>query len=418
MGSSGGISVDVRTRGAGDGQPVDAGAFFGDVLPALFRDRADLAVPGARHLGVRPLAIEVDGSTWHLSLDDDALTVGAGDGDARTLVRLTPQDLADLVHDVVTPVGLFSGGTLDQPRGRFDDLLDWWVVLRSVLDGRRAHVPGDVTFHDRDGGPLDLGRSFGPGSDPAEQAHFLAEAGFLHLTGVFTADEMAAVSAEMDDAAGRYSQGDGRSWWVKTNDGADRLVRMQHFQDESATTAALIADDRLTRLGDLFVDGHRFGKPGGNKNLVEGLFKPIGVADGISDVPWHKDCSLGGHAQRCSSMTVGISVTGADADSGQLRVVAGSNRALVRPAILRGSADHGHLPELELPTATGDVTVHLSCTLHMAQPPVTCERRVLYTDLRLPSREGEHHRAGESRLRAIREAAPTTVSQEPSPVQA
>ena len=62
--------------------------------------------------------------------------------------------------------------------------------------------------------------------------------------------------------------------------------------------------------------------------------------------------------------------------------------------------------------------MHLSCTLHMAQPPVTRERRVLYTDLRLPSRDGEHHRAGESRLRAIREAAPTTISQEPSPVRA
>jgi hypothetical protein len=117
-------------------------------------------------------------------------------------------------------------------------------------------------------------------------------------------------------------------------------------------------------------------------------------------------------------MTVGISVTGADADSGQLRVVAGSNRALVRPAIVRGSRDHGDLPEVDLPTATGDVTVHLSCTLHMAQPPVARERRVLYTDLRLPSRQGERHRDGESRLRAIREAAPTTVSQAPSPVEA
>jgi hypothetical protein len=372
-------------------------------------------VPGARHLGVTSLAIEVEGATWALGFDGTSFGIARGGDDARTLVRLTPQDLADLVHDIVTPVGFISGGTLDLPRGRFDDVLDWWVVLRSVLDERRAHVPGDVDFRDPDGAPLDLGRSFGHGSDPAEQAHFLAEAGFLHLTGVFTPDEMASVEADMDEAAGRYAPDDGRSWWVKTSDGTDRLVRMQHFQDESPTTAALLTDERLTRLGDLFVDGHRLGKPGGNQNLVEGLIKPIGVVQGISDVPWHKDCSLGGHAQRCSSMTVGISVTGADAESGQLRVVAGSNRALVRPAFVRRNGD---LPEVDLPTATGDVTVHLSCTLHMAQPPVTRERRVLYTDLKLPSRDGERHRAGESRLRAIREAAPTTVSQEPSPVRA
>jgi hypothetical protein len=44
------------------------------------------------------------------------------------------------------------------------------------------------------------------------------------------------------------------------------------------------------------------------------------------------------------------------------------------------------LPQLDLPTHTGDVTVHLSCTLHMSQPPVARERRVLYTDFGLPGR--------------------------------
>lgn len=416
MGAPAGISVDVRTARAGPPAPVDPAVFFADDLPAALRERADLAAPGAAHLGLVPLAVEVDGRSWTLGFDGTGFEVRAGDGGARTLVRLTPTDLADLVADVVTPVGWLSGGTLDLPRGRFDDLLDWWVVLRAVLDGRRAHVPGDVELRDADGGPLDLTRSFGPGSDRDAQAHFLAEAGFLHLTGVFTAEEMAAVAADMDAAAGRYSPGDGRSWWARTSDGTERLVRMQHFHEESAATAALLADERLTGLGDLFVDGHRLGKPGGNQNLVEALVKPIGVVEGISDVPWHKDCSLGGHAQRCCSLTVGISVTGADADSGQLRVLAGSHRALVRPSILREPVDLG-LPDVALPTATGDVTVHLSCTLHMAQPPVTRERRVLYTDLRLPSRDGERHRDGESRLRAIREAAPRTVSQPPSPVR-
>jgi hypothetical protein len=74
------------------------------------------------------------------------------------------------------------------------------------------------------------------------------------------------------------------------------------------------------------------------------------------------------------------------------------------------------LPQVDLPTGTGDVTVHLSCTLHMAQPPVTRERRVLYTDFSLPH-EGPRS-PGEARLRRIREGASTTVSQPPSPVRA
>jgi hypothetical protein len=50
----------------------------------------------------------------------------------------------------------------------------------------------------------------------------------------------------------------------------------------------------------------------------------------------------------------------------------------------------------------------------MSQSPVGRERRVLYTDFRLP--DPEHVRApGEDKLRRIREGAPTTVSQPAAP---
>jgi ectoine hydroxylase-related dioxygenase (phytanoyl-CoA dioxygenase family) len=144
---------------------------------------------------------------------------------------------------------------------------------------------------------------------------------------------------------------------------------------------------------------------------IEALIKPLGVVRGLSDLPWHKDCAQGRHSYKCCSLTVGISVTGAGATSGQLRVIAGSHRALMWPSFLR--AGHG-LPEVDLPTRTGDVTVHLSCTLHMAQRPVTCERRVLYTGLRLPRRasaDPEAEATALRRARAVREASPVTVSQ-------
>ena len=71
------------------------------------------------------------------------------------------------------------------------------------------------------------------------------------------------------------------------------------------------------------------------------------------------------------------------------------------------------LPIIDLPTATGDVTVHLSCTLHMAQPPVATERRVLYTSFDLPPR-GEVDQATMAKLSAIREGAHRNVSQPPA----
>jgi hypothetical protein len=68
------------------------------------------------------------------------------------------------------------------------------------------------------------------------------------------------------------------------------------------------------------------------------------------------------------------------------------------------------LPDVPLPTEAGDVTVHLSCTLHMAEPPTAGERRVMYTDCRLPL-DPTAAAEGRRRLAAVREAAPVTVSQ-------
>jgi hypothetical protein len=86
----------------------------------------------------------------------------------------------------------------------------------------------------------------------------------------------------------------------------------------------------------------------------------------------------------------------------------------VWPAFLRRD---NPLPVLDLPTGTGDVTVHLSCTLHMAQPPVERERRVMYTGFRLPPLRPAAAAEASRRLRDVRETAATTVSQPPSTVR-
>jgi hypothetical protein len=82
--------------------------------------------------------------------------------------------------------------------------------------------------------------------------------------------------------------------------------------------------------------------------------------------------------------------------------------------------DGGDIPEVDLPTKTGDVTLHLSCTLHMAQEPTERERRVMYTTFVLPplaASDPSAEAAAVERLRAIREASPTTVSQPTDPAR-
>jgi hypothetical protein len=407
------MSVDVRTRVDGEQGPVDPVRFFEDDLPGALDAAAPLLSEARAALRLPPLVVEVDGARWTLHADGARIEVRPGeptDGDALRL-RIDATQLSDLATDQVTPMGWFSSGALDL-HGRLERLLDWWLVIRSALDGVAPHVGETMAFEDQDGKPLDLTRCFAWDDSDEEMDRFLGQAGFLHLAGVFTEDEMAEVSADMDRAAPSYAQGDGRSWWARTADGADRLVRMQGFDAMSSTGAALIADGRLARLGALTGDGHEGGTM--DSNALEALVKPIGVVEGISDVPWHKDCSLGRHSYECCSLTVGISVTGANETSGQLRVVAGSHRALVWPAFLRRDST---LPVVDLPTRTGDVTVHLSCTLHMAQPPVERERRVMYTGFRLPPLRPDAAAEARRRLREVRESAATTVSQPPSTVR-
>jgi hypothetical protein len=205
----------------------------------------------------------------------------------------------------------------------------------------------------------------------------------------------------------KYTPDYGHTWWAKTRSGEDRAVRLQGFQQHSETTASILEDDRFLRIGRLTSDGHISAAKDSGWNVIEALVKPLDVVEGISDLPWHKDCSLGQHSYRCCSMTVGISVTGADERSGQLRVVAGSHRALVQPAFVRRDLD---LPQIDLPTDTGDITVHLSCTLHMSQAPVDRERRVMYTGFRLPD-DGRTSIENAKKLGRIREGAYKTVSQ-------
>lgn len=394
------VSLDSRTRRDHDVRDLDAASFFDEELPALARARSHLAVPGARELGFEPFTVGTPVGEWTTSFVADEVRITRGDeGAAR--VELDGAQLSRLVDDRITPMTLVAAGEVRSTRGNLGDFLDWWVVLRALVDGRPAHTAGTFTFTDRSGAPLDLDRSFTPDDDDEEIAHFLAEAGFLHLRGWYDEPTMAAISADIDRALPAYEPDDGRSWWARTADGTHRAVRLQQFEQHSEAAAALLAGPELARIGALTSDGHVA------SGTVEALEKPIGVVEGISDLPWHKDCSLGMHSYTCSGMTVGISVTGADATSGQLAVVPGTHRALVQPAFHR---KEWGLPPRPLPTRTGDVTVHCSCTIHMSHAPRDRERRVLYTGFRLPPLDAsltDHQVA----LRTVREQAYKKVDQ-------
>ncbi len=168
---------------------------------------------------------------------------------------------------------------------------------------------------------------------------------------------------------------------------------------------ALIADPRYQAIGDLLGDGHRPGDPFGEHFAdvtAEGLLKRVDSTEGLACLPWHKDCDRGGHSMFCSGITVGICLTPVNREHGGLDVMAGSHRANIARTQIDRTLD---LPAVTLQAERGDVTVHMSCTLHRSTHPTTLERRVAYTGFALPPRAGDaHEEAAQPRLRRERAA--------------
>jgi hypothetical protein len=395
-------SIDSRTRSVGVAEPVDPAEFFSGLwLEALERNGARAALD-ADHLELPPLAIEVADSVFTLRASDGAIEAVGGHHDTDLRVTLDRDAFGDLVTEERTALGLVVGGRVDGDPASNNAFCAWDPVLRSALDGRPVYRPGTVTLRDRDGALLDLDRGFTLGDDDVAAAHFLGEAGFTLLRGVFTDDEMEAVDADLRRAVDNASPDDGASWWAATSDGQRYPCRILDFAAASPALRALIGDRRFLAIGELLGDGHRPGDPFGEHFAdvtAEGLVKRVDSVEGLVCLPWHKDCDRGGHSMFCSGLTIGICLTPVDEAHGGLDVIAGSHRA----NIARAQVDRGlDLPAVTLHAQRGDLTVHTSCTLHRSTHPTTKERRVAYTGFALPPRPGDR-RATDAQPRLRRE---------------
>ena len=396
------MSVDLRTRIDAGQSAVEPAALFGEILPPLFERNRKNIVPGANNLDLKDFCIQADEEPWTLHWNGNGVDVSPGNnGRARAL--LSREQLSDIYNDQATPIAFMSNCALEMPEGELADFLNWWLVLRAALDDKRIHAKGDVTLE------VPVSQSFRPDDSIEDMRVFLEDAGFLHIEGMFSKSEMAAIEADFEQATPNYEKGDPLAWFATTQDGAEHLVRMEGFERFSDATRELLAHEKFQRIGRIPGLDHQPARKSGYG--VDALTKPVGVVKGISDVPWHKDCSLGRHSYECCSLTVGISVNGAGAESGLLRVVPGSHRALIWSApCLQPDLD---LKPIDLPTKTGDVTVHLSCTQHMSQPPVKRPRKVLYTSFAQPAPDADAARQNRERLTKVRSKTHTSVSQEP-----
>jgi hypothetical protein len=378
------FELDRRTRRDEDRRPITPDAFFAETFPGLAAAHGRLVADGIAALDAPPLTVEVEGSAWTILRDSDTVAVRPGVVDGALRIALTPDQFSDWAQNQVSFNGFLVMRGLELLAGDKVQVSVWDSLWIALLEGWPV-VDEAITFRDRHGAPLDLTAAFTPHDDPADIAHFLREAGYLHLKGWLDPADMDAIVADMDRALPHYSEGDGQSWWATLKGGERCCVRMQAFVEHSPTTARVLSSAAWERMRAVVADQDRLAPFVVEGRIIEALYKPLGVTAGPSDVSFHRDCHLGRHAYVCARMTVGIPLSSTPAENGGLRVVAGSHRVAMPVEIAK---TRPYLPVVALTTAAGDLTVHLSCTLHEATPPVFAERRVMYAEMPLAPHAG------------------------------
>lgn len=338
---------------------------------------ADLvAGPGgaeaARAIGAgRTLGLRIGGQPGvTLRTTDSGVVLDDGVDAAGVTVALDDDAWDDLRAERQSIFGLLYAGRLQVVAGSVGRFARWEPALQAVLYGRPVYDLTVAAGHSA----ADAARSFRLDDDPDELADFLDRNGFLHVRGVLTPDEVAAIGGEVDRVRAVSTPTDGKSWWATRADGAEVCCRVTYLAERSEIVAALADDERFHRLAALPGLG-LLPMPDRNDGL-SAVIKNSSVTEGLSDLPWHRDCGLGGHPVLCPGLNVGIQLDRADAANGQLWFLPGSHRH-AGPSADPWTAG---FPIVAVETEPGDVTVHYGHVLHVAPPPTAPDagRRALY----------------------------------------
>jgi ectoine hydroxylase-related dioxygenase (phytanoyl-CoA dioxygenase family) len=285
------------------------------------------------------------------------------------VLTLDVDDWRGLVHELEAPAGLVYGGRVRCVRGAAADLMAWESALRALYTGRPLYRPESIDLRDLDGRPLDPERTFRLHDDRAAMAHFLRTAGYLFVREVFTRDEVTVMLAEALALRAEARPGDKLSWWGRNAAGEDVLTRVTRA-NVMPTLATLPAEPRLLDLVALAERplAHMRGEGQG----VTVIYKQPEMSDGgLSDLPWHRDCGMGGHAVLCPKLLLSTYLREATPKTGELAMLPGSHC----------TAFNAHDRTLDpwayaarFAARPGDVSVHYGDTVHAAPPPAATGR--------------------------------------------
>lgn len=371
---------------------IDFDAFHRGPLAAWIADeRGRVAARAAAHLD--SLAIAVTGAgAFTYRLHAGRIEVSAGGESAAAVLEMDLDAWQGLVHELEAPAGLLYSARAKAVRGSALDFMAWETPLRALYHGRVPYDPEGVALRDRHGKPLDVERVFTLHDDRADMAHFLRVAGYLFVRDVFSPAETAGLLEEAEQLRREARQGDMLSWWGKRAGGEEALCRVTRGCTRPKL-AALRDDPRLHGLKDLSETPLVYRRGEGDGVAV--IYKQPGVVEGLGDLPWHRDCGMGGHAVICPTAIASVFLTEGSPETGELMFLPGS----------RATAFNGHDPQCRgaLPAARfhahpGDVTLHFGDTVHAAPPPGATDRSTyrISAILGFGRPDGRNHRGDDS----------------------
>ena len=356
--------------------PIDFDRFHQEELPSLLRERGAVFSDGDAEV-VRPLGFQLtDGRAYTYVPEGTTFSVQPGTAAAHTVVELSSDAWCAFAWELKTCFALLYADQLTILQGSFGQVARWEPPLRVALsDQVLFDLDHPAPIADEDGHQVDLTKSFRLDDPFGEIGDFLHRVGFVHLRGVLDASEISALASDVAVAVERARPDDRKSWWT-TVDGREVCNRVNYLNEGSERVAALGADPRFLAIAALggpeLRDAHD--RLDGNGVVI----KVPGSSGGLADLPWHRDCGMGGHPVKCPMLNVGIQLNAATAGSGQLHMIPGSHVGTSRLPSAREAENH---PVVALTTEPGDVTVHFGHTLHAAPPPEDPEaagRQALY----------------------------------------
>jgi hypothetical protein len=342
---------------------LDFDQFHRDTLPALLAGGRSALLTG-RSLPAMGIALEDGGDGYTYRADGSDVTIETGTDGASFSVTLTHRDWSGLVNDLESVPAILYGGRLVAHRGDTMQFVRWEPALRALYTGRPLYQPGRFELRAESGEPLDPLAVFDLQSGDDDMRGFLDAAGYLLVKGVFDGDEIDAFRRGAAELAGAAVEGDQLSWWGRTDRGEPVLCRCINAGTLSAFSG-LYEDERIRRLAGLLPEGMLHPAPADTDGVTV-VYKNPGVAEGLADLPWHRDCGMGGHAVMCPTFVFSIYLYDATREQGPLQFLPGSHR------FAYGFADAGEadMPgSVTVPATAGDVTIHVGDVMHAAPPP-------------------------------------------------